>query len=86
MSIQHGAVDVGGRDEHTYTTKQKCQVNNISGTPELDINYSMGGWGRATSGNFEPVKVYNWYENKLKIKVWLYLAVRKIINNVVDKI
>jgi hypothetical protein len=23
-----------------------------SGTPELDINYSMGGWGRATSGNF----------------------------------
>ena len=22
LSIQHGAVDVGGRDEHTYTTKQ----------------------------------------------------------------
>jgi hypothetical protein len=24
-------------------TVQKYQVNNISGTPELDINYSMGG-------------------------------------------
>jgi hypothetical protein len=24
-------------------TVEKCQVNNISGTPELDINYSMGG-------------------------------------------
>jgi hypothetical protein len=33
-------------------TVEKCQVNNISGIPELDINYSMGGWGRATSGNF----------------------------------
>jgi hypothetical protein len=22
-------------------TVEKCQVNNISGTPELDINYSM---------------------------------------------
>jgi hypothetical protein len=31
---------------HIYNkTVQKCQVNNISGTPELDINYSMGGWG-----------------------------------------
>jgi hypothetical protein len=38
---------------HIYNkTVEKCQVNNISGTPELDINYSMGGWGRATSGNF----------------------------------
>jgi hypothetical protein len=26
-------------------TVEKCQVNNISGTPELDINYSMGGEG-----------------------------------------
>jgi hypothetical protein len=26
-----------------------------------------------------------WYENKLKIKVELYLTVRKIINNAVDK-
>jgi hypothetical protein len=24
---------------------EKCQVNNISGTPELDINYSMRGEG-----------------------------------------
>ena len=41
LSIQHG-----GRDEHTYIcnkTVEKCQVNNISGTQELDINYSMGG-------------------------------------------
>ena len=39
LSIQHG-----GRDEHTYNkTVEKCQVNNISGTPELDINYSMRG-------------------------------------------
>jgi hypothetical protein len=36
--------------EHTYTTKQLKSAK--SGTPELDINYSMGGWGRATSGNF----------------------------------
>jgi hypothetical protein len=45
LSIQHG-----GQDEHTYTTKQLKSAN--LGTPELDINYSMGGWGRATSGNF----------------------------------
>ena len=45
LSIQHG-----GREEHTYTTKQLKSAN--LGTPELDINYSMGGWGRATSGNF----------------------------------
>ena len=39
------SIQQDGRDEHTYTTKtvEKCQVNNISGTPELDINYSMGG-------------------------------------------
>jgi hypothetical protein len=37
---------------HIQQKVEKCQVNNISGTPELDINYSMGGWGRATSGNF----------------------------------
>ena len=36
LSIQHS-----GRDEHTYTTKQLKSAN--SGTPELDINYSMGG-------------------------------------------
>jgi hypothetical protein len=29
---------------HIYNkTVQKCQVNNISGTPELDINYSIFG-------------------------------------------
>ena len=33
-----------GNPTHIYNkTVQKCQVNNISGTPELDINYSMGG-------------------------------------------
>ena len=33
MSIQHG-----GRDEHTYTTKQlKSAKSTTSGTPELDI-------------------------------------------------
>jgi hypothetical protein len=38
---------------HIYNkTVEKCQVNNISGTLELDINYSMRGWGRAISGNF----------------------------------
>jgi uncharacterized membrane protein len=27
---------------HIQQKVGKCQVNNISGTPELDINYSMG--------------------------------------------
>jgi hypothetical protein len=36
LSIQHG-----GLDEHTYTTKQLKSAK--SGTPELDINYSMEG-------------------------------------------
>jgi hypothetical protein len=29
--------------EASLVPVQKCQVNNISGTPEIDINYSMGG-------------------------------------------
>ena len=33
---------VVGMNTHYNKTVQKCQVNNISGTPELDINYSMG--------------------------------------------
>jgi hypothetical protein len=37
---------------HIYNkTFQKCQVNNISGTPELDINYSMGGRHREIDKN-----------------------------------
>ena len=35
---------------------------------------------------FVPVNVYHWYENKLNISVWLYLAMLKIINNLADKI
>ena len=35
---------VVGMNTYIYNkTVQKCHVNNISGTPELDINYSMGG-------------------------------------------
>ena len=34
---------------------------------------------------FVPVYVYHWYENKLNINVWLYLAMLKIINNLADK-
>ena len=34
---------------------------------------------------FVPVNVYHWYENKLNINVWLYLAMLKIINNLADK-
>jgi hypothetical protein len=63
LSIQHG-----GRDEHTYTTKQLKSAN--SGTPELDINYSMGGGGRATSGNFSLTIPFNanwtiWFIDRL---------------------
>ena len=34
---------VVGMNTHIQQKVEKCQVNSISGTPELDINYSMGG-------------------------------------------
>jgi hypothetical protein len=34
---------VVGMNTHIQQKVEKCEVNNISGTPELDINYSMGG-------------------------------------------
>ena len=51
--LVHSAQWSGWTHIYIYNkTVEKCQVNNISGTPELDINYSVGGWGRATSGNY----------------------------------
>ena len=57
---------VVGMNTHIQQTVQKCQVNNISGTPELDINYSMGG------GEGGPLQeIFISIDSKLKHRIHL---------------